>query len=566
MVDLSNGRDSWTCPNDRQLALRAKLQTGWSVKTQSLHTLTKKPEALNEQEKQTILDVIKRAETLEKTEQQRIGRLVHHVESMKKNALGDGSNKCVLCGDTFGFLGPTASLCKDCKKAACQKCGVEEGAAASGLRFPASGSSNWLCKICAETREMWKKSGAWFFKGMPKYELPEPGSLNGRISKFFRPAPSPLQRVSIAEDCESSSEEEPPVQPPQPPQPSPVVRHAPLSHVHSISSVNTSHISRRESSLSHQWASEEGSSSVTSSDRAGSVFSEVEDDVIIDEVYLGSMQFSVTFDPQTSTLHCCLIRAKGLRGMDVNGLCDSYCRAQLLPSTSGKAITPLRTKTVHKTRDPEFNETLAWFHVTPADHIRKTLHIVIYDEDKYGDEALGSARLHLARLTPGKTSRFNVFLEKPYPDEVCADEGPGRGRILIALNYVTKRKAITVGIIRCAGLLAMDSNGTSDPFVKIQLKDDPHRRKFKTAIKWRNLNPEFCEHFTFEIKMGELSSKTLMFSVWDKDLGKSDDYLGGLELGFTSKGDRLRHWLDTIKFPDRRHERWHNLCGQIIGD
>ena len=22
----------------------------------------------------------------------------------------------------------------------------------------------WLCKICAEQREMWKKSGAWFFK------------------------------------------------------------------------------------------------------------------------------------------------------------------------------------------------------------------------------------------------------------------------------------------------------------------------------------------------------------------------------------------------------------------
>ena len=22
----------------------------------------------------------------------------------------------------------------------------------------------WLCKICAEQREIWKKSGAWFFK------------------------------------------------------------------------------------------------------------------------------------------------------------------------------------------------------------------------------------------------------------------------------------------------------------------------------------------------------------------------------------------------------------------
>jgi len=31
----------------------------------------------------------------------------------------------------------------------------------------------FLCRICAETREMWKKSGAWFFKGMPKYILPE---------------------------------------------------------------------------------------------------------------------------------------------------------------------------------------------------------------------------------------------------------------------------------------------------------------------------------------------------------------------------------------------------------
>jgi rabphilin-3A len=48
------------------------------------------------------------------------------------------------------------------------------------------------------------------------------------------------------------------------------------------------------------------------------------------------MEFTVTIDPETNTLHCNLIRAKGLRGMDINGLCDSYCRAQLLPVTSGK--------------------------------------------------------------------------------------------------------------------------------------------------------------------------------------------------------------------------------------
>ena len=26
------------------------------------------------------------------------------------------------------------------------------------------GETVWLCKICGEEREMWRKSGAWFFK------------------------------------------------------------------------------------------------------------------------------------------------------------------------------------------------------------------------------------------------------------------------------------------------------------------------------------------------------------------------------------------------------------------
>ena len=51
-------------------------------------------------------------------------------------------------------------------KAVCHKCVVDTSSA---------GGEQWLlCKICAETREVWKKSGAWFFKGMPCYVMPEP--------------------------------------------------------------------------------------------------------------------------------------------------------------------------------------------------------------------------------------------------------------------------------------------------------------------------------------------------------------------------------------------------------
>jgi len=42
-----------------------------------------------------------------------------------------------------------------------------------------------------------------------------------------------------------------------------------------------------------------------------------------------------------------------------------------------------------------------------------------------------------------------------------------RGRILVSLLYNTNIGQLTIGIKRCAGLAAMDSNGLSDPYVKM---------------------------------------------------------------------------------------------------
>ena len=35
---------------------------------------------------------------------------------MKKNAMGNGSTQCVLCGDEFGLLGASPTFCDDCRK------------------------------------------------------------------------------------------------------------------------------------------------------------------------------------------------------------------------------------------------------------------------------------------------------------------------------------------------------------------------------------------------------------------------------------------------------------------
>ncbi|XP_072909632.1 rab effector Noc2-like isoform X3 [Hemitrygon akajei] len=142
---FGSGTDQWVCPNDRQLALRAKLKTGWSVHTNETakqrqnHTLT-------EHEIAVILEVIKRAENLDVIEQRRIGRLVERLENMKKNVMGNGHSQCLLCGELLGFLGSTSVFCQDCRRKVCIKCGIET--------FGSQRKPVWLCKICSEGREL----------------------------------------------------------------------------------------------------------------------------------------------------------------------------------------------------------------------------------------------------------------------------------------------------------------------------------------------------------------------------------------------------------------------------
>ncbi|XP_019505945.1 PREDICTED: rab effector Noc2 [Hipposideros armiger] len=131
---FGSGSDQWVCPNDRQLALRAKLHTGWSVHTYQTEK-QRKSQCLSTGEVEAILQVIQRAEQLDVMEQQRIGRLVERVETMRRNVMGNGLSQCLLCGEVLGFLGSSSVFCKDCRK-------------------------------------VWKRSGAWFYKGLPKYILP----------------------------------------------------------------------------------------------------------------------------------------------------------------------------------------------------------------------------------------------------------------------------------------------------------------------------------------------------------------------------------------------------------
>ncbi|NWS51325.1 RP3A protein, partial [Chunga burmeisteri] len=653
---VGGSSDRWMCPGDRTMSLRARLPSGWAARG-GQPDRQRKGEELTDEEKEIINRVIARAEKMEEMEQERIGRLMTRLEDMRRSVLGDGVNRCILCGEQLGPRGSACVVCEDCKKNVCTKCGVET----TNSRPHAI----WLCKICSEQREVWKRSGAWFFKGLPKQVLPQPMP----VSKNKRPqAPSepglsepPTQDPKLPSRAPTRENMIPlspgpwscngigglvgaevdgciwpcfavglsccPVSPrfavsfglSQPPSTGLMVQSPPAAlqvpdSWHSPMLWGMPGANGIPPTASPPLGPPEPARATAREERGGGYAvaparderptrqpptfpqpptvlpapavplrqppqeEEEEDANSYDSdegTTLGALEFSLLYDQENSSLHCTLIKAKGLKPMDSNGLADPYVKLHLLPGASKS--NKLRTKTLRNTRNPVWNETLVYHGITDEDMQRKTLRISVCDEDKFGhNEFIGETRVSLKKLKANQKKNFNICLERVIPVIDSLPRSPisgcfllqvdrggdveERGKILVSLMYSTQQGGLIVGIVRCVHLAAMDANGYSDPFVKLWLKPDMGKKaKHKTQIKKKTLNPEFNEEFFYDIKHSDLAKKSLDISVWDYDIGKSNDYIGGCQLGITAKGERLKHWYECLKNKDKKIERWHTL-------
>uniref|UniRef100_A0A1A8BN64 Rabphilin 3A homolog n=1 Tax=Nothobranchius kadleci TaxID=1051664 RepID=A0A1A8BN64_NOTKA len=608
---MSGGSGRWVS-NDRQRSMHP------SDKEQGNWTLQPGPGPgpdLTDEEKEVINNVIARAEKMEAMEQERIGRLINRLDDIKKTVCGDGVSRCLLCGEQLGSPGVSSVVCEDCKKNMCTKCGTQCGSRPRAV---------WLCKICREQREVWKRSGAWFFKGFPKHFLPSPMPLSKSKEAGAKEA-ADLQKASEPREGKNPQPVEPQGRVGYPPvAPKPVVRMATGGAGPEEAGQGSAVVMKKmvpvQSSRPQPAASaamaqqgpvggdkgayasgaappeQRAPPAVKEDRRQHAPYSvppprqqpppaEDEDeanDYDSDEATtLGSLEFGLLYDQESNSLHCSIIKAKGLKPMDSNGLADPYVKLHLLPGASKS--NKLRTKTLRNTRNPVWNETLTYHGLTDDDMQRKTLRVSVCDEDKFGhNEFIGETRVALKKLKMNQKKNFNVCLERVVPTKRTATAGtargialyedePGkdgteaeeRGRILMSLMYSTQLNRLIVGVVRCVHLAAMDANGYSDPYVKIVLKPDMGKKgKCKTQIKKRTLNPEFNEEFSFDIKHSELAKKTLDISVWDYDIGKSNDYIGGCQLGITAKGERLKHWYECLKNKDKKIERWHTLLNE----
>lgn len=78
---------------------------------------------------------------------------------------------------------------------------------------------------------------------------------------------------------------------------------------------------------------------------------------------------------------------------------------------------------------------------------------------------------------------------------------------------------LTVHVVEARDLKPMDVDGTSDPYVSIEIEN----QRIETNYKKSTLSPVWNESFTFEIAHGK---DPLKVTVWDKDTFGNDDFEG----------------------------------------
>ncbi|XP_037778296.1 synaptotagmin 1-like isoform X3 [Penaeus monodon] len=138
--------------------------------------------------------------------------------------------------------------------------------------------------------------------------------------------------------------------------------------------------------------------------------------------------------------------------------------------------------------------------------------------------------------------------------EDIAEEGESKkseeklGRLNFKLEYDFNSNSLSVTVIQCEELPALDMGGTSDPYVKVYLLPDK-KKKFETKVHRKTLNPVFNETFTFkQVPYADIMSKTLVFGIYDFDRFSKHDQIGEVKIPLcqVDLAQTIEEWRDLL--------------------
>ncbi|XP_061590043.1 multiple C2 and transmembrane domain-containing protein 1 isoform X2 [Cololabis saira] len=274
-----------------------------------------------------------------------------------------------------------------------------------------------------------------------------------------------------------------------------------------------------------------------------------------------------------------LKRGHNLAIRDRGGTSDPYVKFKL----GGKEM--FRSKTIHKNLNPVWDEKTTLI----VDSLSEPLYVKVFDYDFcLQDDFMGSAFLYLESLEQQRTIPVTLVLKDPQlpdhdlgslelsvnltpkssPIEEHRDTTHGEVKAYRWKGYVNKtvllrrswkrstkqqqsmrlsdlhrksqlwRGIVSIALIEGRNLTPMDPNGLSDPYVKFRL--GPQKYKSKTVPK--TLCPQWREQF--DLHVYEETGGVLEITVWDKDTGRRDDFIGRCQLDLSILIKEQTHHLE----------------------
>ncbi|XP_077087756.1 multiple C2 and transmembrane domain-containing protein 1 isoform X8 [Siphateles boraxobius] len=263
--------------------------------------------------------------------------------------------------------------------------------------------------------------------------------------------------------------------------------------------------------------------------------------------------------PGMYQLDIVLKKGNNLAIRDRGGTSDPYVKFKI----AGKEV--FRSKTIHKNLNPVWEEKVSLL----VESLRDPLYVKVFDYD-FGlqDDFMGSAYLYLESLEHQRTLDVTIELKDPqYPNHdlgsldltvtLIPKEGDFRETTMLMRRSWKRsskhqslrlsdfhRKAqlwrgiVSISLIEAHNLQPMDANGLSDPYVKFRMG----HQKYKSKTIPKTLNPQWREQFDFHLfdEQGGFIDVT----VWDKDAGKKDDFMGRCQVDLSLLSKECTHRLD----------------------
>ncbi|XP_056888890.1 multiple C2 and transmembrane domain-containing protein 1 isoform X13 [Takifugu flavidus] len=253
-----------------------------------------------------------------------------------------------------------------------------------------------------------------------------------------------------------------------------------------------------------------------------------------------------------------LKKGNNLAIRDRTGTSDPYVKFKV----AGKEV--FRSRTIHKNLNPVWEERASLL----VETLRDPLYVKVFDYD-FGlqDDFMGSAYLHLESLEHQRTLDVTLDLKDPqYPENdlgtlelavtLTPKENMSDATMLLRRNWKRSSKyqsmrlsdvhgkaqlwrgIVSISLIEGRRLQPMDANGLSDPYAKFRMG----HQKYKSKTIAKTLNPQWREQFDFHLY--DEQGGVVDITVWDKDAGKKDDFMGRCTVDLSLLSKEQTHKLE----------------------